>query len=226
MRLRQFELIPSLVVAAAVLLLASLGMWQMQRLEWKTQLITNIEQSQIEPALKNLPPDLTGLDYHKVELRGRFLKDISFRRISGRKEPGREFFMLLPFKPENDKRVILVNVGLAPADKKPDARVQTVKGFLRPAFPHRLFVPENRPDQNIWLYENIPAMSRLAKVELLPLVLEAFTPYNTDTRPITPDGKILLRNDHLGYALTWFSLALVGIVMLIFYHRLPDNKKA
>jgi cytochrome oxidase assembly protein ShyY1 len=33
-----------------------------------------------------------------------------------------------------------------------------------------------------------------------------------------------MRNDHLGYAITWFSLALVGLVMFAFYQRIPENK--
>ena len=65
-------------------------------------------------------------------------------------------------------------------------------------------------------------MSKAVGVNLQPIVVEAVGKEEKNTFPIPNDGAIVMRNDHLGYAVTWFSLAVVGLVMFAFYHRKKD----
>jgi surfeit locus 1 family protein len=64
-------------------------------------------------------------------------------------------------------------------------------------------------------------MSKTVGVELTPIIVEAVGEAQKNIYPTPSDGKISLRNDHLNYAITWFSLALIGLVMFAIYHRQP-----
>lgn len=202
-RFRKPELVPILFILAATTLLVSLGGWQLKRLEWKMQLLSTLEHAQAQPALTALPPDIAALGYRQVDLSGAFLEDRTFHRISGKREKGKAFVMLTPFKLKNDGRVILVNRGMTPSEDKGHAT-----GFLRAPYKGAFFLPANQPEQNVWLTEDVSAMAQAAKMEFLPLIVE------TGALP-------KFRNDHLGYAFTWFLLAAAGLIMFVIYHRIP-----
>ena len=224
MKFRKPELIPLLFIICATLVLCTLGAWQVKRLQWKNALIADIAAAQSLETLGNLPQDVTGLTYRNVILTGRYMNDKTLRLV-GRKENMRAgFFVLTPFVLEDDGRVILVNRGYAEeGNEHPVDGVQSVKGVLRPPREKRPFAPENQQDKNLWFYEDIHAISVITGSPLIPYVIEA-TGDDRTTQPIVSDGKISMRNDHLGYAITWFSLALVGLVMFAFYQRIPENK--
>ncbi len=224
MKFRQPELIPLLFIICSTLLLGTLGAWQVQRLQWKNALLASIEEAQSKETLGNLPQDVEGLAYRNVVITGRYMNDKALRLV-GRKENMRAgFFVLTPFVLEDDGRVILVNRGYAEEGKEnPLDGMQTVKGILRLPREKRPFAPQNQPDKNVWFYEDIEAISGLTGTQLLPYVVEA-TGDDRQTQPLVSNGKISLRNDHLGYAITWFCLAVVGLVMFAFYQRIPENK--
>jgi cytochrome oxidase assembly protein ShyY1 len=61
---------------------------------------------------------------------------------------------------------------------------------------------------------DIAAMSKATNLSLEPLTLEIIQPdAPADIYPIPSDGKVVLRNDHLGYAITWYGIALVAAVI-------------
>ena len=43
--------------------------------------------------------------------------------------------------------------------------------------------------------------------------------------PIGGQAKVQLPNNHLQYAITWYSLALSLIVVFVIYHRRPEDDK-
>ncbi len=217
---RRPQIVPTLFIVVATITMVTLAVWQLQRLQWKNNLVAEIEAAQSLPALGTLPEHLSGLEYRKVALTGKFAYDKVLHLI-GRQQgnfPG--FFMLTPFALEDDGRVILVNRGFAPVDKesKPEG-LQTIEGVIRPAREKRFFAPENIPAKNIWFYEDFSAMSAASNLNLLPIIIEQTGNPKAETFPIVGDGKINLRNDHLGYAITWLSTALIGLIMFGFYHR-------
>ena len=65
-------------------------------------------------------------------------------------------------------------------------------------------------------------MSKSIGHDVQPLVIEQVGKQLAGVYPMPNDGKIELRNDHLIYAITWFSLALIGIVMFGFYNRIKE----
>jgi surfeit locus 1 family protein len=220
MRFRKPELIPLLFIVVAVGVCVTLGVWQLERLAWKESLMAAIETAQAEPTLTTLPKDLAALDYRNVELKGQFLQDKALHRVGSRQGERPGFVLLVPLKLK-DGRVILVDRGYTPADALPDiTKPSVIQGILRPVRGRRaFFIPDNQPARNLWLYEDIAAMSSYTQLTLLPLVVEATGSYKKGVYPIPNTGKIVLRNDHFGYAITWFSLALVGIVLFGVYYR-------
>ncbi len=223
--------VPLLFIIASTLLLCGLGTWQVQRLQWKNSLIVQIEQAQKEPALGSLPQlsspqAIDGLAYHNVRLSGEFMHDKALHMVGRPKEAGigsaNGFYILTPFKLEDDGRIILVNRGFSIVDKetKPQG-VQVVEGVMRPAREKRYFSPDNHPEKNVWFYEDLGAMAAAAQVNLTPIMVEATGIGQKDVFPIPNNPKITLRNDHLYYAITWYSIAFIGVIMFIIYQRKP-----
>jgi surfeit locus 1 family protein len=226
MRFRKPELIPTLFIIGATVLLFGLGGWQVERLRWKNDQLTHIQQSQGKDALGTLPQELDGLEYRNVILTGNFLNDKMLHMVGHPQGEGPGFFVITPFRLEDDGRIVLVNRGFAPEGKEfPPEGVQTIHGIIRPNRPHRTFMPDNRPDRNVWFYEDIPAMSAIVGEPVLPLLVEATGEAQKGVYPLPSDGKITLRNDHLNYAITWFLLGFIGLIMFAAYHRIPDEKK-
>jgi surfeit locus 1 family protein len=217
---RRPQLIPTLFIIVSTITLSFLGVWQLQRLQWKNNLVTQIDAAQSQPALGTLPEKLDGLEYRKVALTGKFEYDKVLHLIGRQIGNFPGFFMLTPFVLEDDGRVILVNRGFAPVNKeeKPEG-AQTIEGVIRPAREKRFFAPENIPAKNVWFYEDISAMSGATGLQLSPIVVEQTGKTASGKFPILSDGKINLRNDHLGYAITWLVTALIGLIMFGFYHR-------
>jgi surfeit locus 1 family protein len=226
LKFRKPETIPLLFIIASVLLTGALGVWQLQRLAWKEQVIAGMHAAQTLPALGTLPESPDNLSYRKVALTGRFLYDKRLRMIGRQFGHDVGYFMLTPFVLDDDGRIILVNRGFAPdgRESKPEG-LQTVTGIVRPLREKRLFSPGNHPEKNIWFYEDIAAMSQATGLTLLPVMVEVTGLQEKGVFPIPGDGKIAFRNDHLTYAVTWFSLMLVGLVMFGFYYHETEKKK-
>lgn len=225
MRFRKPHLIPFLFIVGATVLLCTLGSWQVERLLWKQQVMEAIRVAGEKPVLAGLPESLENLDYRRIRLSGRLLNDKAFHLVGTHKHTGNGFYIVTPLETDDDGRIVLVNRGFSRAGKesRPEGIV-TLEGLVRPARQHRPFAPDNMPQKNLWFWEDVPAMSAASGVSLSPLIVEETGTEEAGVYPIPSDGTVFLRNDHLHYAITWFSIALIGIVMFIFYHRVPDKE--
>ena len=219
-QLRRLELIPTVFFISAFVLMCTLGTWQLQRLAWKKNILMETEKVQNLPALVSLPQDISDLTYRKVALTGEFLHDHTFHLIGRQQGVDMGFYMLTPLELKGDGRIILVNRGFSPLGKesKPEGLVR-VEGSLRPVREKRYFVPENMPEKNVWTHEDLNKIGELIGKTPLPLIVEAIGTQQKDIFPIPSDGKVIFRNDHLGYAFTWYALALTSLVMFAVYYR-------
>jgi surfeit locus 1 family protein len=83
-------------------------------------------------------------------------------------------------------------------------------------------LPNNRPDLNYWFWGDLPAMAKAAKldpVRVAPFYIDADAAPNPGGWPKGGTTRLELPNNHLQYALTWFSLAVALIVIYVVYHR-------
>lgn len=220
------QLVPLLFIMVATLTLTYLGVWQMKRLLWKNEILRQIEHAQSLPPMDTLPQSPDGLEYRKVAFSGIFKHDKALHMIGRQRGNFPGYFIVTPFELINDGRIILVNRGFSPAGKesKPEG-VQTVEGIIRPARKKRFFAPENIPEKNVWFYEDMEAMSENTGLTLSPVIIEETGEKEGSKFPIVGDGKVHLHNNHLGYAITWFLTAIIGLIMFGFYYRKTEKNR-
>ena len=81
------------------------------------------------------------------------------------------------------------------------------------------FTPDNVPAANQWYWPDLPAMAQAVDLALYPGILEAESAPVPGGLPIGGVTQTPLRNDHLQYAITWYSLAVALVVIYLLYHR-------
>lgn len=221
------------IVIPAVLVLIGLGTWQMQRLAWKTALLDDIAQRMAAPplAFAELYPttDLATLDFRPVILRGQYRHTDEFflvaRTHKGR--PGQH--LITPLAAANGE-LVLVNRGWIPdalrdPARRPETRMAgpvTVTGVLRLPHPGGWMTPDNEPQNNVWFTIDPAAMGTVmaqgdsARGPIpspAPVILHATAETPASALPIPAPVVVNIRNNHLGYAITWYALALALAVI-------------
>lgn len=221
-----------LATAISFAILVGLGLWQVQRLKWKTALLADIavREAAAPVALATVeqhPADAT-LEFLKVTARGHFLQDqekLMLATLDGR--PGWDVVTPLLMA---DGKAVLVDRGTVPDENRdpatrraanPEGEVD-VTGLLKMhQMKPNLFTPANNPAANQWLWWDMPALAAGTRlpdgVALLPFVLHVI-PGGADYPPIatrTPESGI--SNNHLQYVVTWFGLAAALLAVAGFY---------
>lgn len=219
---------PTLMTLPAVLGALALGTWQVQRLQWKNELIAERQARRDAPPLAKLPERFIAAEheFRKVRVTGRFLhdKEMYLAARSFRGNAGYHVITPLAVFPGH----VLVDRGWIPLDRKsPETRKPgnaegevTVEGYLRAETGPGWFTPKNEPDKNFWFFVDIAAMAKahgVGKVE--PFYIEAGPAENPGGYPIGGQTRFELPNDHLQYAITWFAMAIIGTVIYLLYHR-------
>ncbi len=209
----------TIITALVVATLLGLGMWQLQRLQWKTDLLAAITDRQIAPPITTLPKEGTDLNFRRVTLTGFIDRSAGFRlqsRVYDGKA-GQEYIvpMVIPTGSKTGT-VVLLNLGWVPSEWKPMARaaggIETVSGTLyAPARPSR-FTPDNPPTGDTLYWIDTAGSSIRLQAPVSPHVL--YLDRLGDAPPIGGQLHIDLPNNHLQYAITWFLLA--GIVMVMY----------
>jgi surfeit locus 1 family protein len=222
---------PTLFTAPAILLLLALGFWQVERLFWKQDLIAQ-RQAAMAAAPVAAPrswEEARGMEFRHVTAEGAFLNDKEIF-IGATSEAGRQGYHVLTPLLEASGRVVFVNRGFIPAElKDPTKRAAgqiagtvRVQGLLRlpPVEKPAWFLPDNRPDLNYWFWVDLPAMSAADGLDrVAPFYIDADATPNPGGWPKGGVTRIALPNDHLQYAITWFSLAVALIVIYVLFHR-------
>jgi surfeit locus 1 family protein len=222
---------PTVSAVPMLLLLLALGSWQVERLFWKEDLIAR-RHAAVAAAPVPVPLSLEearGMEFRHVTDEGVFLhdKEILLGATSEAEEQG--YQVLTPLL-EPSGRVVFVNRGFIPAELKDPAKraagqiggTVRVQGLLRlpPDGRPNWFLPDNRPDLNYWFWVDIPAMSAADKLDrVAPFYIDADATPNPGGWPKGGVTRLALPNNHLQYAITWFSLAVALIVIYVLYHR-------
>jgi surfeit locus 1 family protein len=215
----------------ALLLCLALGAWQIERLFWKEQLIAQ-RQAAVAAAPVPVPQTLAQaqtMEFRQVSDEGVFLNDKEIFVGATSEGGGQGYHVLTPLL-EPGGRVVFVNRGYIPSELKDPAKRATgqvagtirVQGLLRlpPAGRPNWFLPANRPDLNYWFWVDLPAMSAADKLDrVAPFYIDADATPNPGGWPKGGVTRVMLPNNHLQYAITWFSLAVALIVIYVLFHR-------
>ncbi|MFH4981231.1 hypothetical protein AB6A40_007940 [Gnathostoma spinigerum] len=221
-----------------------LGCWQIRRLRWKLGLLAEMDSRLNLPAV-SLPEDLSclnDLEYRRVRITGEFLHDREFL-IQPRGRVDKEFVdnnigfvassditshgahVITPFRLSDSGRVVMVNRGWVPHSKiDPSTRqssqpkgLVTLEAIVRKSEKRPPFVSHNIPETNTWYYRDFEAMGQRNGTE--PVFLEAVAECTVPDGPLGGQTRVNLRNDHLSYALTWYSLAVATLAMWVIKFR-------
>ncbi|MGB0901825.1 SURF1 family protein [Halocynthiibacter sp.] len=193
-----------------LIILVWLGSWQVSRLAWKTDALAEID-ARIQATAVALPeqPDPIKDRYLPVTVTG--LASPGVQVFATAKNQGAGYRMISIFDVQGRK--ILLDRGFRRQDTVDDldtAVELTVTGNL--LWPDEVdgFTPA--PDGTTWYARDIPAIAMSLDVDPILIVARNVTPNTFIARPmpVTSDG---IPNDHLGYAITWFSLAFIWLVM-------------
>ena len=210
------KLLFSVFVYFIILTLLSLGFWQIYRLNWKLELIEQIENS-----LKNDPVELSNIEkknYLRIKTSGDidFDKQIYLYNLNDAGKPGFEVINPIKIGDENS----LVNRGWIPFEKKDLPEINLVNqnqivGTLMLQTKPSTFKPENDIEKNYWF--------TLDREDILKFTGRNFSEYviylNGDykiPKPWVITAKI--SNNHKKYAITWFSMA-ISILLIYLYFR-------
>jgi len=210
------------LTAGLVLLLVAgcgLGIWQMQRMSWKHDLIAAVEsRSRAVPVAAPGPrhwPSITAEKdaYRHVYLTGRFQHDRE-TLVQAVTERGGGFWVMTPL--DTGAFTVLVNRGFVPADARdPASRAQgnpagitTVRGLLRVSEPDGGFLRANDPAAGRWYSRDVAAIARARGLaRTAPYFVDADDAPNAGGLPIGGLTVLRFSDNHLAYALTWFILA-------------------
>lgn len=222
----------ALAAVLGCILLLALGTWQVQRLWWKQQLLAEIsrraaaEPVSLDASLK-LEPDR--LDYLKVAAEGSYSPKVEFRVLTGFEgRPG--WHLVRPFV-SRDGIAVLVDRGVVPEDLPETARRPVPGGpthiagvVVRHVSAPNLFTPANDPASKTWYGWDVPTMLAAADfpadLRIAPFIVHAQEGGSGYPQPLVVAAN--LRNNHLGYAITWYGLALVLAVMAgVFIRQQP-----
>ena len=206
----------SVFVYFIILTLLSLGFWQIYRLNWKLELIEQIENS-----LKNNPVELSNIEkknYLRIKTSGEidFDRQIYLYNLNDAGKPGFEVINPIKIGDEN----YLVNRGWIPFEKKDLPEINLVDqnqivGTLMLQTKPSTFKPENDIEKNYWFTLN--------REDILKFTGRNFSEYviylNGDYK--IPKPRVItakISNNHKKYAITWFSMA-ISILLIYLYFR-------
>ena len=201
---------PLTIGVAGLAVLISLGVWQVQRLSWKEQILADINY-RIAAAPSAIPASPDSIDdlYLPVSATGTFAGD-PLRVLVSVKIFGAGHRLISVF--ETGGRRILVDRGylrLQETTETPSEEV-TIVGNLHWPQDADSFTPD--PDGDLWFARDVTAMADRLGTEPILIVARELSPAEKNVTPLPVDTNGI-PNDHLEYAITWFSLAFIWILM-------------
>jgi surfeit locus 1 family protein len=227
---RPFPYVTAVLSVLAFAALVALGTWQLHRLHWKEGLLATIDQrihSAPRPLseIERIFARTHDVEYLPVTATGTFLHQDE-RHFLATWQGDAGFDIYTPLKLD-DGRYLFVNRGFVPYDRKdPAARAQgqvkgevTVTGLARDPLSEKpsFIVPENQPAKNMFYWKDLSAMAASAGLpadKVLPFFVDANNAPNPGGLPVGGVTLINLPNNHFQYALTWYGLALVLLVVV------------
>lgn len=216
----------------------ALGIWQVQRLSWKLDLIARTEQRvHAAPVPAPPPSDWQNVaaksdEYRHIILRGIYLPTQSVR-VQAVTDFGAGFWLLTPLR-QIDGSTVLVNRGFVlprpsgvtdgtstsrcagnPANTGASTEVT---GLLRISEPGGAFLRHNDPVAQRWYSRDVQAIARQQRlVQAAPYFIDADADAGAAQQSQQPSSEcpiagltvVAFQNNHLVYAITWFALALM-----------------
>lgn len=232
-------IIPSIAAALGFAFLLGLGFWQLERKEWKEKLIADLTE-RLSAAPADLPasdewPKLTrdNSEFRRVKLRVEFVNMSPAYFYTGGsalrddvKAPG--YFMFVPARLASGQLVV-INTGYVPDPQFPwTGGSAEIVGYLRWPESPGWFVSDHDASASTWFVRDHAAMTKVKNwgERTAPFYIDQESPVPAGGLPKPGPLSVKLRNDHLGYALTWFGLAAALAVIFALFVAQQSRKGA
>jgi len=228
--LRQGLRVPGVAALCALAVLLGLGTWQVQRKAWKEALIATVTERFAAPPVRLPPPaewprlDPSSDEFRRVAFAAEWLNDkealVYTTGSSLRADAaGPGYWVFTPARVPGG--IVMVNRGFVPEGRRdPATRLAgqmsgpvDIVGVMRWPETPGLFTPAGDPGKNLW-FARVPAAMAAAKGlgAVAPFYVEQESPAAPGGLPQVGKLQPSLPNNHLGYAFTWYGLALVLVV--------------
>ena len=224
--------VPALLTLIMLAVLLMLGAWQVERLAWKQDLLARIAARQEAPPLALKSRDIAFLqaathEYQRAVLRGSFGNQTVFwftqieNKPDGLPTPDKVgYHALSPFYLD-DGGVLLIDRGFVPSRLKdtlppPDTTMQNLTIVLRWPDARGRFDNADKPQEALFYVRDPQAIGAHWQLALPAVIGE-----RADTGRGWPRGgqtRMKIANNHLQYAVTWFGLAIVLVIISGLWH--------
>jgi len=220
-----FRPLPAFTAAAATLfaVLLGLGVWQLDRLQWKLALIARVDRNMHAAPIA---PGTHVDEYRRVALDGRFDNSKEAYAFATDDTGAPVYHVIVPFAVKDGRR-FLVDRGIVPKEKLDPATRRAgqlegdvhVVGIWRTPDAAGAFTPAPDLAHRIWYSRDVTAIAKADRVTLAaPVIVEADAAPNPGGWPKGGQTVVAFRNEHLQYAITWFALAAVLLGVYFAYH--------
>ena len=202
-----------------MVIFCSLGTWQVYRLQWKLDLIDEINNGlSSKPVFysnKNI------INYQKVKFNGifDFEKQIYLYSLNSKGTPG--YDIITPIKTSSNE-ILLVNRGWIKKELKRNKNINRIEskyfeGIIKKITEPNPFKPENDIEKNVWFSLKLDDLQNFTDYKLSNFVLVLQNNQNNlvENKIVSPD----LPNNHLKYAITWFSVALSILLYFLYFRK-------
>ena len=196
-----------------------LGTWQLYRLQWKQALISEISLGLKSPAIKY--SSAINKNYQRVVLFGvyNFKNQIYLYSLNEKGRPG--FDVITPFQTLKGEDV-LINRGWIRKELKNKPEINLIKnnkiqGLLKRNTKKNIFKPKNNIQENIWFSINLIDVKKITGKKFTNFLV-----YLEDEKINIPSPKkisIDLPNNHLKYAITWYSISISILFYFLYFRR-------
>ena len=217
------EFLFQLFVIFFVTIFCALGTWQLYRLQWKLELI-----SEITSGLDSKPIEYSNSikkNYQRVTSKGKFNFDdqIYLYSLNEKGKPG--YDVITPFSTNKNEKV-LINRGWIERELKGNLDInsktnseQRIVGLLRKIYKPNMFKPSNDTVNNVWFSINLEELKEVTGEQFNEFVI--FLEDNQAKTPLPKKISIDVPNNHLKYAITWYAIS----ISIIFYYLYFRRKK-
>ncbi len=222
-------LVRHIIVLAVAIILLSLGLWQLRRLEQRralnSQVVTGLNQPRLTLTGEDVDPG--ALHLRRVVVTGRFDNEqgVIIRNRPYQGQPG--VHLVVPLRIDGSDRAVLVDRGWIPL-QAPDPEAQRTydlsgmvtvagiahqsqtqpEGFLRPVDPT---LQPGQARLGAWFRVDVEGIQQQVSYPLLPIYIEQSPDPQArfNEPPVPGESPVLDEGPHLGYAIQWFSFAVI-----------------
>jgi len=200
-----------------ILIVLSLGTWQVLRLYSKNNLISDLENNLKKNSINfnvNIDKEYTKVLFKKKDLKSKiFLYNLNKGEIG---------FKVIVSYEVNSSLVVLVDKGWIRKDKinlikNTLFNDDIIEGYTKKIREKNLFTPNNNIKEDFVYSVEVDNLKKSLNKNIYPLLIIQTS--KTNKNIVSNDYEISLSNNHLQYAITWYGLALVTIIFFLYYRK-------